>query len=374
MKVVHVFNHVFPPTYGGIEQHIWDVTRSLRGNFELEVLASSGSRRRIESERDGVRVVQAAEHGRILSTPISPSWWTELRRSRAAALHLHLPVPAGELMALAARSRGPLVATFHADAVRYPALSTGYKAVRERLLSRADRIVVGSQVLADSSPALAHHADRTVVVPYGVDADEWPADPELVDRIRRHHGERIVLFLGRLVAYKGLPVLIDAMATVPATLLVVGSGPERARLEQYASRLAPAGRVRFLGNVTNEERSAYYRAAAAYVLPSVSRAESFGIAMLEAMAHGTPAVSTEVGTATSWVNQHGETGLVVAPRDPAALAAAITTLLDDEGLRTQFGAAAARRAQAHFSKRAMLDGLAGVYRQVGSEAGARTSR
>jgi rhamnosyl/mannosyltransferase len=86
--------------------------------------------------------------------------------------------------------------------------------------------------------------------------------------------------------------------------------------------------------------------------------------MLEALAQGTPAVSTEVGTGTSWVNLHGETGLVVPPRDPASLASAIAALLSDDARRARLGAAAAARARQHFSKRVMLEQLAALYREV----------
>ena len=141
-----------------------------------------------------------------------------------------------------------------------------------------------------------------------------------------------------------------------------------------AAAVATRRPVRFVGNVTDAERSAYQRAAEVFVLPSVSRAESFGIAMLEAMSYGTPAVSTEVGTATSWVNRHGETGLVVPPRDAAALTDAIETLLGDDGLRFELGAAAAQRARRDFSKRVMLDRLAGVYRAAVNETSASASR
>src|SRR5205085_2865331 len=98
VRIVHVFKDAFPPTYGGVEQHIWDVTHSLRHEFDFSVLAASGSRRRLARDDGGVPVVQAAEYGRVLSTPICPSWWGELRALGSAALHLHLPLPAGELL------------------------------------------------------------------------------------------------------------------------------------------------------------------------------------------------------------------------------------------------------------------------------------
>ncbi len=362
MNVLHVFKDVFPPTYGGVEQHIWEVARSLAPGIRSTVLTSSRSRRRVVQEVEGVRIVRVPEHGRLFSTPLTPSWFSELRSLEDALLHVHAPNPLGELAAVNDAHRRPVVASYHADVVRNPRVARAHERIQARLLCRADRIVVGSRVLAETTPALFPHLARVVVIPYGVDPDDWPADPDQVEKLRGRYGQPIVLLVGRLVHYKGVDVLIEAMRAVAASLVVVGDGPLRGALERTASEQRLGRRVYFVGNVTNEERSAYYQAASVFVLPAVSRAESFGIAMLEAMSHGTAVVSTELGTGTSWVNVTGETGLVVPPKDPTALAEAITRVLTDDDLRMRFGRAAARRAREHFSKRTMLDQLAGVYR------------
>ncbi|MGH9266051.1 MAG: glycosyltransferase [Acidimicrobiales bacterium] len=363
LRVLHVFKDVFPPTFGGVEQHIWDITRSLGSGFRHSVLTASRSVRGRVDELDGVQVVRAPELGRVLSTPVTPTWWRELRRRPADVVHVHLPCPLAELACIARAPAAPVVASFHADIARNPGLARWYLPLERRFLARVARIVAGFPVLAGTSPALAAPRERVAVIPYGVDPDEWPAPPEAVTAIRGSaRGRPLVLFLGRLVSYKGVDVLIEAMRSVDATLLVVGDGPARPALEAATAGLGD--RVLFAGNVSNERRSAYYRAADVFVLPAVSRAESFGIAMLEAMAQGTPAISTEVGTGTSWVNVDGETGVVVPPRDPERLASALAGLFADDGRRKELGAAAAARARRHFSKRAMVEQLTELYRDV----------
>jgi rhamnosyl/mannosyltransferase len=368
MRVLHVFKDAFPPTFGGVEQHMWDVARSLRNEgFEFGVLTSSRSRRRIEERLDGVRFVRTPEYGRAFSTPLTPAWRRELRRDPDTLVHVHLPSPVGEAAVLTAGTGAPVVAGFYAEVSRNPTAARLYRPLQQRFLARAARIVVSSQTLADGAPALADHGDRIAVIPFGVDADEWPAAPERIAAIRREAGTPLALFLGRLVRYKGVDVLIEAMRRVDATLVIVGDGPQRDVLR----RTVPAGaRVRFVGNVTNAERSAYYQAADVFVLPSVSRAESFGIAMLEAMSFGTPAISTEVGTATSWVNLDGQTGCVVPPGDRDALAEALDGLLGDDQRRKQYAEAASLRARRAFSKQAMLDRLTDLYRAVYADSSA----
>jgi rhamnosyl/mannosyltransferase len=352
VRIIHLFKDAYPPTVGGIELHVHELARSLPGH-EVTVLTSSRSWTRTEDVAGRARIVRAPELARLCSTPLTPSWARELRTLGADVVHAHVPNPMGELACLSLDRGTALVTSFHADVADASPAGVAYARLQQRFLRRADAIVAASPAMARSL-ALAAHRKRVRLVPYGVDAGEWPAGEEQVQAIRRRHPGPLVLFLGRLVHYKGLEVLVAAMHGVTATLLVVGDGPRRPTLE---ARVALAGldrRVVMVGRVANDERAAYYRAADVFALPAVSSAEAFGIAMLEAMSLGTPAVSTEVGTATSWVNQHGSTGLVVPLR----------RILGDPVLRRELGAAAAERARLHFSKQVMLDGMAEIYGAV----------
>jgi rhamnosyl/mannosyltransferase len=107
------------------------------------------------------------------------------------------------------------------------------------------------------------------------------------------------------------------------------------------------GRVFFLGFISDVELAGYYHACDLFCLPSVAKSEAFGIVQLEAMACGKPVVSTEVGTATSVVNVHGKTGLVVPPRDERALSDALNRLIEDRSLAEEMG----RNAKEHVRKR-----------------------
>jgi rhamnosyl/mannosyltransferase len=186
--------------------------------------------------------------------------------------------------------------------------------------------------------------------------------------VRQRHNidpqAHVVLAVGVLRYYKGLHILLDVMRHVNATLLMVGDGPERTHLEQIAAERGIAARVRFAGRVADADLPAYYHAADVFVLASHLRAEAFGIVLLEAMASGLPVVSTELGTGTSVVNQHGKTGFVVLPADPHALARALQVLLANDDLRRFMGNQARERVLAHYTHDQMIDGTLAVYHEA----------
>jgi len=123
-------------------------------------------------------------------------------------------------------------------------------------------------------------------------------------------------------------------------------------------------KVFFLGELPDEEVVHHLQACDLFVLPSIFRSEAFGIVLLEAMACGKPVVSTELGTGTSFVNQHGKTGLVVPPNDTKALADAINYLFSEPELRERFGNAAKERVETYFCLDRMVKDVIRTYEDV----------
>jgi rhamnosyl/mannosyltransferase len=206
-----------------------------------------------------------------------------------------------------------------------------------------------------------------VVIPFGV---ERPVEPAGVaaraEEIRRRIGQPLVLFVGRLVAYKGVNVLIEALRNSSAAAVLVGDGPLRGALETQARAAGVADRVTFAGEVSADELSALYRACDLFVLPSVTRQEAFGVVQIEAMSRARPVVSTELGTGVSWVNVHGETGLVVPPGDAGALREAIEGLVRNPLERQKMGSAAAERARSVFAVDRMVNAILALYSETGA--------
>jgi rhamnosyl/mannosyltransferase len=215
---------------------------------------------------------------------------------------------------------------------------------------------------------------QRVVIPYGFEAGEF--QPSAASRARlqalleekRAAGGNALFALGRHVYYKGFDVLLRAMAGIDALLWLGGSGPLTDELKAAAARAGVASKVRFVGRIADDELVAYYEAADAFVLPSVAKAEAFGLVQLEAMYCRRPVVSCRLGTGVEWVNQDGVTGLVVTPGDVEALAGAINRLLADPALRASLGEAGRRRVEHEFSREHMVRSMLALYREVCGES------
>jgi glycosyltransferase involved in cell wall biosynthesis len=200
----------------------------------------------------------------------------------------------------------------------------------------------------DAVEAVNEVGGRPRLVRHGVDLERFPATPSPPPA-----AEVRLLAVGRLVEKKGFEVLVEAMAGLPPTIRLdlVGDGPGLEGLRAAIARHALGTRVRILGGVTHAELPAHYARTDVVVVPSVvdRHGDRDGLpnVILEAMASGRPVVATTVGAIAAGV-QHGETGLLVPPADPAALADAICALAHDPERRTAFGRAARDRVEADF--------------------------
>jgi rhamnosyl/mannosyltransferase len=369
MKVLYVYKDYFP-VLGGIENHIKLLAEGMAARgVSVQVLVTNTTWRTIREKRNDVPIIKAGRLANISSAPLSLALFWELNRLRPDIAHLHAPYPIGELAQLWGGHARKIVVTYHSDIVRQKYLRIGYHPFLKQLLARADAISISNPTYPQLSPFVAPHAHKCIVIHHGANLSRFAPTPQSQARaqaIRAEHDNLpLILFVGRLRYYKGLENLIAAMSQVTnARALIVGTGPMAATWQALAQTLNVTERVRFVGNVPDDDLPAYYQAARMFVLPSTHSSETWGAVQIEAMASGLPCICTELGTGTSYVNQHGVTGLVTPPREPTALAQAINTLLTDEPLRQRLGQAAHARAWNEFTHTAMVEQTHKLYESL----------
>jgi rhamnosyl/mannosyltransferase len=371
LRVLHLGKY-YPPTRGGIETVVATLCRGERVSADTQALVINRRGPTLSDVVDGVPVVRVrnlATVGAVSLAPTLPMW---LARARADVLVLHEPNPMALVAYALARPATPLVVWFHSEVIRpewqYQLL---YRPFLEFALRRASRIVVASPPMLEA-PALAPYRNKCAVVPFGLAVERYATTPAIaanVESIRRAAARPTLLFVGRLVDYKGVDVLLRALAGIDADLMIVGDGPRRESLSRLAGQLGIADRVHFLGEVSDHSLHAWYHACDALVLPSVTRQETFGMVQLEAMLCGRPVVSTDLGTGVAWVNLHERTGLIVPPGDAAELHRALERLVGDAVLRKTLGDGARARVQEVFTDARMCEATLAVYRDAIASTG-----
>ena len=380
MRVTMINKYYSPPHLGGVEMVVRTLSEGLieHGGVQVRALVSNESRERVEETIGGVRVIRLPRQLALSSAPVALGMRRALRDEvrgerrgigeAADILNFHSPYPWGELSFLLSRLDVPSVALYHSDIVRQKRLLAAYQPFLERFLDRVDLIVTSSPNIIAGSGFLAPRAEKCRVVPFGLPAQRLTPTPAARRRAAElraaRPGRNLVLFVGRLVYYKGVDVLLRAMASVDADLVLIGRGPLEARLRELASGSGMGTRVTFLPPQDDEELLAWYGAADVFCLPSVARSEAFGLVQIEAHAAGTPVVSTSLPTGVPYANLDGVTGLIVPPGDASALAAALTRLLSDGELRARLGHQARTRALAEFTVPRMVAGTLEVYREA----------
>jgi rhamnosyl/mannosyltransferase len=371
MKILQV-NKAYFPLLGGIETVVQQLAEGFAARGEQSVVqACAGGLRSREYVHNGVRVRLSSTLARISSLPISPAFCFELLSRRADILQIHEPSLLAAFTCYAAsrrlrRNYGKVVLWWHSDIVRQRFARHFYAPVLRHTLRFADKIIVATPKHIESSEFLREFSAKCKIIPFGVDERRFQNSPGLeaqAAKFKDPQGRPLALFVGRLVYYKGVQYLVEAMRELPeVSLALVGSGPLEPEIRRLAAKCP--GNVRLMPHLNEQEYLAVLQACDMFVLPSVEKSEAFGIVQIEAMACGKPVITTDLPTGVTFVNQHGQTGWVVPARNATALAQALKKLAQDAGLRRRLGDYARQRVLKEFTLTKMVDETLNLYRQL----------
>jgi glycosyltransferase involved in cell wall biosynthesis len=296
------------------------------------------------------------------------------RRERFDVVHAFWPIPHAVLGLAAKRAGGiPLVSTFFGVELTWlRSPRSPLRPVLRRLVQRSDAVTAISSYTARLLRTLAPEA-RPVVIPFG-------ATLELKEGVSgaRPAGQRpyTVLFVGRLVERKGVPVLIDAVARLrvrgDVRLEIVGDGPLGDELRRQVADRGLGQFVRFHGLVSDEALTRHYQRCDVLVLPAIEDSkgdtEGLGVVLLEALAQGKPVIGSDLGGIPDIV-LHDRTGLLVPAGDATALEAAIGRLMDDPALAANLAENGRRHVEARFSWASITRDLANLYASLANREG-----
>ena len=354
----------YPPYRGGIEGNVEILARHQSQLASVTVVAANHLRGTITEMQDGVRVVRVARYGVLASMAITPALPRHVRRYVPQLIHIHMPNPLAAASLVTIARAAPLVVTHHSDVLGRALLRCLISPVTKRVMERANVILISSQRYLDSSQELAPYRAKCRVVPLGVNAERFlAADEQAILALRRRYGaDRYIAAVSRLVPYKGIDVAIRAMQNICAKLLVVGEGPQRGALDRLIRELHLEDKV-VLG-VRQEDIGALIHGCEVFILPSINRTESFGMAQIEAMIARRPVVNTLLDSGVPEISIDGLTGFSVTPGDALALAGAVNTLIHDRELGRRFGNAGHLRAMQLYTADRVAARVYAIYREL----------
>ncbi|WP_122283828.1 glycosyltransferase family 4 protein [Pseudomonas syringae group genomosp. 3] len=367
IKVLHFFKTYYPDTTGGIEQVIFQLAQGCRAlDVESQVLTLSPTPSPVRLQVADHQVTRAKENFNLASTGFSAQVFSQFREMAAEAdlVHFHFPWPLMDLVHFATRHQKPTVLSYHSDIIKQRTLLKLYSPLMNQFLKRMDRILVASPNYLHTSETLKPFVDKTVVVPYGLDQSAYPVvSTQKQSEWQQRLPGKFFLFVGVLRYYKGLNTLLSALEGVDYPVVILGGGPQEAELKAQAEKLQLRN-VLFVGRLDDEDKACLLQRCHALVFPSHLRSEAFGISLLEASMYAKPMISCEIGTGTTYVNIHDETGLAVPPNDPLALREAMRQLWEAPEQAAEYGQNALARFQKLFTSERMCASTVQVYRDL----------
>jgi phosphatidylinositol alpha-1,6-mannosyltransferase len=350
----------YPPDRGGIARLYGEICKRMP-SVDVSTVAAHDP-----ASADEPGIHRMAFGMRAAHRPVNILRWTRwahrfVRRHDIALVHAGNVRPSGYVAAMLRRQLGtPYIVYVHGKdllkEVRKGANRWMVRAGTREILGNAAAVVANSATTAAIAKDLLrrvgapHAVDRVHVIHPGADPARFSGALEQSRRNRgAPRGGPVLLSVARLVPRKGIDTVIESLPSIlarhPVTrYIVIGSGPDQARLEELARRVRVADHVDFLGDVSDEMLPSRYASADVFVLPTRvipedDEIEGFGIAYVEAAAAGVPSIAANVGGVADAVAD-GVTGLLVPPGSPDAVASAALRLLDDPLLRARLGDAA----------------------------------
>lgn len=351
------------PVEGGIETVTKYIGEGMTMFENIVVCFSQDGITRIDMV-NGIKVYRIASSMNIASQDISFSYYRYLKKiiyeEQPDIILLHCPNPFLYPITAKLIPKGvKLVLLWHSDILGKGILYSMVKQCEKLILKKADLILATSPNYIHPSSPIYDYRDKTKVVANGIIESDfvWQTNDEtIVDEIRqKYHHKKIVFFVGRHAAYKGINYLIEAEKYIQSdcVILIGGRGTETERLKAMTN----SDRIKFIGRIPNEYLRCYYYASDIFAFTSCTKQEAFGIALAEAMYCGcVPVTFTLEGSGVNWVSVKDETGIEIPLGDVKAYAEAIDKLLSDKELYSRYASAGKDRVVRMFtSKQSIIE-------------------
>lgn len=341
MRILHIGKFYFPYR-GGMETVVKSMAEGLHEQgHDITVLCAN---ERFKFEREiinGVKVLRTPTIGILFSQPLAiflPFFLFKYAK-KYDAIHFHSPNPLIEFFSNFI-SHPNKHSMHHSDIVRQKILGLIYNPFYKLFLSKMKSIFVPTTNHIKYSKSVLEYKDKCQIIPFFIDEKRFYKDEKVINAIENYRDQygRFGLFVGRLVEYKGLRILLKAAKEVDHKLIIVGKGPLEDELKNLIKQYHLEDKVFLLGRIDSPiDFSAIYHACHYVVLPSITPNENFGMIQLEGMYCEKPIITTDLKSGVPAVGIKDETTLIVTPNNAGELASDMTRVVNDEVLSKRLG-------------------------------------
>ena len=371
MKILQI-NKLFYPVIGGVEKVVKDIIDAFgdEKNFQIDVLCCQVKGKESFEYYKSSKVMRCSSFGKFLSMPVSISFVLKFIKlhKNYDILHFHYPFPLGEICYILFGSKKvKSIVWWHSDIVRQKFLLFFISPFTRMFLKKVDKIIVATEGHLKHSKYLKDFKDKIEIVPFYVNIEDYKIKSDnqkkLLINLQNGYKDKIkLLFVGRLVKYKGIEILLEAVKDIEGIILfIIGEGNLKYKIEQFIETKNLYDKVKLIKHLSFDELVVYYNFSDIFVLPSIYPNEAFGLVQLEAMACGKPVINTNLPSGVPFVSIDNKTGLTAEPNNAIDLKEKIIKLVNDKDLREKLGKNALVRVKNHFSKKIFINKLKKIY-------------
>ncbi len=366
MKILQLVKY-YDPCQGGMETVVKNIVEGVvEHSVDISFTVYSNSHRpnfvKSIKEKHRETIIKEITPAHLKSQPLNLRY-PSLKRiiKDNDVIHHHYPFPTMEftlLRYLKQMSNKKFIITWHANIKnsRWSWIERVYNPMIEKLLDRADAIIVTSPQLFEASGILQKYSDKVKTIPLSFDPKYSSITPKKYPLDRCFE----LLFVGKLRKYKGVEYLIKAVENLEVKLKIVGNGEELQNLKSLVEELYIGDKVTFVSNADDRQLAEFYKNADLFVLPSINEAEAFGVVQLEAMANALPVINTNLESGVPFVSLNDYSGITVEPKNSEVLRAAIEKIIHNKELYESFSSNALERVKL-FTRQKMAEDYYNIY-------------
>jgi glycosyltransferase involved in cell wall biosynthesis len=372
-KILHLskFN---APHYGGIERVVETITNGLSCRYKHIIISFKKSLQEDSKKRKNVENISERSLITILSQPINIYYFLHVKKyiNNVDLVHVHAPNLVAFLAIIMFRKNTKFIVHWHSDIIKNSTITFFTKFLERYILNQSYKIIATSENYAKHSASLSKYQDKIKIIPIGVEKDKFNSEVDIENLsnksiYKKNKNKKIALYVGRFVKYKSLINFIKSAVnlTDDAIIYLVGNGPEKKKMIETIQNCRLSNKVYILDGVNDQELNYLYKKARVFCLPSTTKAEAFGVVLVEALMNKIPLVVYNIpGSGVNWVNENNITGYSIENYQKDIFIKKVNEIILSDELHRKLSSGAEKRYGRYFTADSFIDSIEKIYEET----------